>query len=40
VSSTADKIRAAVESLVLGNSEKQRQELERQAEEARKEAKQ
>jgi hypothetical protein len=35
--SAADKIRAAAEALILGNSEKQRQEVERQAEEARKE---
>jgi hypothetical protein len=38
--SAADKLRAATEALVLGNSEKQLQELERQAEEARKEGSQ
>jgi hypothetical protein len=32
--SAADKLRAAAEALVLGNSEKQRQELEREIREA------
>jgi hypothetical protein len=36
--SAVDKLRAAAEALVLGTSEKQRQEVERQAEEACREA--
>jgi hypothetical protein len=38
--SAVDRLRAAIEAVILGREEKQRQEMERQAEEARKEGKQ